>query len=283
MFAEFRHQLIRSRGQIIGWGIGLALYGLMMIGFYGSFAGMEDQFQQIINIYPKEMQAFFGDFEQMMTPDGWLSIEYFSLMPIIIGIFVVLDGSGLLAASEEDGTLDLIAAHPLSRSHLFWGRILAFVVTTILILLAAWGLGLVIPATLFDFPATWLEMLLPFASLFAFLMLFGGLAILLSMIVPSRRMAAMLSGGILVLSYFVSGLGELVDEMKVAADFSPYSYFQSGDAMGGLNWTWALGLLGVALLFTLLAWWRFQRRDIRVAGEGGWSFRPRLRRSASAG
>jgi len=27
----------------------------------------------------------------------------------------------------------------------------------------------------------------------------------------------------------------------------------------------------VSLIFTLLAWWRFQRRDIRVGGEGGWN------------
>jgi len=39
-----------------------------------------------------------------------------------------------------------------------------------------------------------------------------------------------------------------------------------------LNSQWFLGLLGVAALFTLVAWWRFQRRDIRVAGEGGWQF-----------
>jgi ABC-2 type transport system permease protein len=37
-----------------------------------------------------------------------------------------------------------------------------------------------------------------------------------------------------------------------------------------LNVEWLLGLLGVAALFTLLAWWRFERRDIRVGGEGGW-------------
>jgi hypothetical protein len=29
------------------------------------------------------------------------------------------------------------------------------------------------------------------------------------------------------------------------------------------------------LLFALLAWWRFERREIRVGGEGGWSL-PRL-------
>jgi hypothetical protein len=30
--------------------------------------------------------------------------------------------------------------------------------------------------------------------------------------------------------------------------------------------------LAIALLFALLAWWRFERRDVRVAGEGNWGF-----------
>ena len=30
LLTEFKHTLRRLRGQILGWGIGLALYGLMM-------------------------------------------------------------------------------------------------------------------------------------------------------------------------------------------------------------------------------------------------------------
>jgi hypothetical protein len=33
-----------------------------------------------------------------------------------------------------------------------------------------------------------------------------------------------------------------------------------------------LGLLLASLLLALLAWWRFQRREIRVGGEGGWNY-----------
>ena len=38
----------------------------------------------------------------------------------------------------------------------------------------------------------------------------------------------------------------------------------------GLNLRWVAGLLAVALVFILVAWWRFERRDMRVGGEGGW-------------
>ncbi len=44
----------------------------------------------------------------------------------------------------------------------------------------------------------------------------------------------------------------------------------------------AIVLLVVAVvILVLLAWWRFERRDIRVGGEGGWGL-PVLSRRKSA-
>jgi ABC-2 type transport system permease protein len=58
------------------------------------------------------------------------------------------------------------------------------------------------------------------------------------------------------------------------ARFLPYDYFQGGEALNGLEWTSFLGLLVASAVLALLAWWRFQRRDIRIAGEGGWRLPP---------
>jgi hypothetical protein len=41
-------------------------------------------------------------------------------------------------------------------------------------------------------------------------------------------------------------------------------------ALDNLNWEYLLALLGIALVFTLLAWLLFERRDVRVSGTGGW-------------
>ncbi len=65
------------------------------------------------------------------------------------------------------------------------------------------------------------------------------------------------------------------DAIEPFAKLSPMYYYQGGEAIDGLNVGWLAGLLGMALLWALLAWWRFERRDIRVGGEGGWR-RPTL-------
>jgi len=90
------------------------------------------------------------------------------------------------------------------------------------------------------------------------------------MLLPSRRLAAMVSGLLLVASFFITTLARLDENLENLAKLSPLNYYQGGLALLEVEWGWFAGLLGAALLITLLAWWRFQRRDIRVAGEGGW-------------
>ncbi|MGH2544672.1 MAG: ABC transporter permease subunit, partial [Ardenticatenaceae bacterium] len=259
MIAILRHQLARYRGQILGWGIAMFLLGAMMISFYGTIKEQSAQLEQLIQSYPPEMMAFFGgDFEGFTTPSGYLSAELFALLPVILGVFAVLIGSGLLVSDEENGTLDLIAAHPISRTTLFAGRVLAFITATAAILIIAW-LGLVLTGTATNFEATWLELARPFLSLLGILLVFGTLALLLSMLLPSRRMAAMAAGVLLIASYFITSLARINEELEPIARLSPLTYYQSGDAMLGLKLDWLAGLLIVAALFTLLAWRLFDR------------------------
>jgi ABC-2 type transport system permease protein len=90
-------------------------------------------------------------------------------------------------------------------------------------------------------------------------------------VLPSARMATMLTSGLVVANYLLLGLSNINEDLKAVVEYTPLHFYQGGKAIDGLNWGWLAGLLGVSLVFALLAWWRFERRDIRVGGEGGWS------------
>lgn len=265
----FGYTLRRFRGQILGWGIALALLGVLLVSMYDSFAAEQEQFQKLLEIYPSEITAFIGDITAMTTPEGWISVEFFSYMPLILGIFAVLTGSSLLASDEENGRLDLIIAYPVSRTALFMGRLLAFVTATVSILVIIW-LGFIVSMTWSSIDIGWGRMWLPLLSLLAELLLFGALSLLLSMLFPSRRMAAMASGLLLVVSFFITGLAKINEDLEPFAKLSPLNYHQAQEAFDGLNGAWLVGLLATAVVFAAMAWWFFQRRDIRVGGEGGW-------------
>jgi ABC-2 type transport system permease protein len=280
MTTIFRYALERLRGQVLGWGLTLFLLGLAAAARFDLVYESKEEFLKILKGPIGGVVKMFGDPDKMFTSEGFLTMQFFSWLPLLLGVFAVLAGSGLLVADEENGTLDLVLAHPVSRTALFVGRFLAFVAATVGILFIAW-LGLVVAASrsakldLNVGPLLW-----PFLSLLAVLLLYGSLALLLSLLLPSRRMAASAAGLLLVVSFFLSGLARADPSLKPLARCLPLEYYQSGEAVHGLNGAWFGGLLGVTLLFAGLAWSLFERRDIRVGGEAGWRL-PWRRRKAT--
>jgi ABC-2 type transport system permease protein len=274
VIAVFLNSLSRQRGQVLGWGLSLGLLGMLIVRFYDTLVAQSDTLMNLLASYPPEMMAFFGAgpgavTTEMFTPSGYLSFEFFSFMPVILGIFAVLAGSGLLAADEESGALDLILAHPVSRTALILGRLLAFAAATVGILALAWlGLLAGMRGAAMSIPAG--ELARAFYSVGAVMLFFGALALFLSLLLPSRRLAASIAGLFLVASYFTTSLARLNDSLKAAARFSPLNYYQGGAAIDNFNPTWLGGLLLSAALLAALAWLLFQRRDIRVGGEAGW-------------
>ncbi|NNF59075.1 MAG: ABC transporter permease subunit [Rhodothermaceae bacterium] len=255
----------------------------MVVPFYDVYVAQEEQMLQFIESYPPEFLAFFGGMAAINTPAGFLNSQLTTL-PVVFGIFAVLAGSALLARDEESGRLDLILAHPVSRLALFGGRLAAFVAANIAILTVCW-LGFCIPLSGSSMDVSWGQMALPFVSTFAVVLVFGTIALLLSMVLSSRRRAAAAAGAVMVAGFFLSGMANLNADLKPIARALPYEYFQGGYAISGLNLVWFGGLMAVSALFAALAGWRFQRRDIRVGGEGNLglarpAFLSRLRRAS---
>ncbi len=278
MFTILRQTVARLRGQIIGWGLGIAALGLILVVFYDVFMDQQADFMQMIESYPPEFLAFFGgDATSLATTDGYLGMYGFSMLPVIIGIFAVLAGSGLIASDEESGRLDLLVAYPVSRTGFFFGRVLGLLLATLGILVLGW-LGFAVLLGRSSLDVTWGAMALPFIPLGMQALIYSALALLLSLLLPARRLAAMGAGLVLVVSYLLSSMSFLSEGLEMVAQFLPYAYFQGSDALNGLNIGWLAGLLAVTVVFTGLSWWLFARRDIRVAGEGSWRL-PRLSRA----
>ncbi|NLF11756.1 MAG: ABC transporter permease subunit [Anaerolineaceae bacterium] len=273
MWAEFKHTLRRMRGQIIGWSIGVGLYSLLMVFLYPTVTGIED-LTALYGSFPEEMMVFFGDIMMLNTPRGYLDTYFFSYMQIIIGILAISTGASMVTSDEEKGILDLILAHPVSRTALFWGRLLGLAVVLLIVLLVGW-LCWAIPAEQVELGLSWIELLRPFLPLFAVLLLFGTIALFLSMLLPAGRMAGMLTGALLVGNFLLAGLSQISEDLEPAMDLTPLAYYQGGQAVEGLNWGWLAGLLAAGLVLALAAWLLFRRRDIRVGGERTWKL-PRL-------
>lgn len=269
MITTFLYTLRRQRLAIFGWGIGLAIIMVIVVLIYESIVEKLEIVDQLMKGLPPILVALAGEASDFMTAGGWLHAKFFTTLPLLFGFFWVIAGAGLFAGDEERGRLDLLMAYPVSRARVFWGRVLALVTASVLILGICW-LGLLVALPFGVLEMRFWETPIPFISTLAPLLFFEALALLLAMVLPSRIIAAGVAGVVLIANFFIELLSKVSESLMGAARCLPLHYFQGGLAIGNFQVVPHLAVIGVAVLMLLLAWRLFERRDIRVMGEGNW-------------
>lgn len=269
MITIFFHSLRKSRFVILGWGLVLGALGLFIVLYYDNLAQQQVFQDQLLQAIPPDLMAFMGNIDSLSTPDGYLSLQFFSYIPAILGILAAGQGAAVIASDEEKGYLDILLAHPISRRSYFWGRFVSMVIILAVTLLVTW-LGFILALVWSDIGLTPLEMLRPFIVLWIFLTAFAAFSSFLSQMLLSQGIASMIGAFVIIASYIISSLANIISDLEKASKYSPMTYYQGADAINGINWTWILYFSAATIYFGLLAWWRFERRDTRIGGEGGW-------------
>ena len=278
MLAIFWRKLKKNGLMILGWGIGLAALGYLLFNIYDRIFLQNVDLQQIMGAFPEEVFAFFGDADNIFDLEGYLTLEFFSYVPIILGIMAVSSAGSLIAKGEDEGTLEVILAQPVSRTAVFWSKLAAVLVSLGLILAITWG-GFALGYTnTSSFDVSYLSLVNPFISLFAILLVFLSLALMLSMILPSSGAAGLVAGFLLVASYFITSLARIDSNLEGVNRFSPMQYYQSGGAISGLDWNNLIILFAISAVFIAIAWVLFERRDLRFGGSGGFRLAVRKKR-----
>lgn len=224
-------------------------------------------------------ESFFGEAGGFGTPEGFLSAEFFSWIPLLLITVAIIGGTGATAGEEGAGTLDLLLAQPVSRRRVLLeksvGLALALTIATFcslpgfLLAMAFVDFDLGVPRL---FAAT--VNMLPVTFLYLALALWAGAAL------PSRTAAAVLCIGAVVVAYFLNTIGAAVDMLEIPRKLSPFYWADASHVLvRGFDWPRALGLLLLAAAFLILAVWSFERREI-AAGGAEWSWRVLFRRPA---
>ena len=158
--------------------------------------------------------------------------------------------------------MDLLLANPVPRRRVVLQKSLAFLLGTIVIGIGMW-LGAAAGALAVDVD---LDLGLVAQALVSVLLLglaFGGLALALGALTGRRWLAAGVSLMVAIASFFVNGLGALVDWLEPWRPLSPfYMYIANDPLTNGIDPVHALVLIGWAVAGVIVAVVAFERRDL---------------------
>jgi ABC-2 type transport system permease protein len=268
MLNLLRYELRARRWAVIGWGLGLAIFGFYIVALYPEFAPELANFD-VGNI---ELYKILGDFADMASFRGFISAEMFSFVPILLAIYAVVNATGTLAGEEDNGLLELFMAMPIPRWQLVLTKIVALGLALLSILVAT-GLGFIVGYSRLD-PSVGTggisaaDLMTGSLAMWPLTFMFATMSLFLAAYLPNRRIAAITASVIVVVSYFGNNLATFSEPLEAIQPIFPFYYFDGSAALTeGLDPGNTATLLGASLVFLALAFLSFQRRNVTV---GAW-------------
>ena len=264
MFNLFKHE-IRSRWRAsLGWGFGLILFGALYISIA---PGLFEQIKILKDLSIYELVGM-----QLGSIEGYMASVVLVYVPILLGIYCIIVSTSTLVGEEDNGTLELIVAMPLSRWQILTAKAMALcVVALFIMIIASIGNAFILAVMKINTPINVTPFGL-FTALISSLPLALGLIMIglfLGAILPNRRLSATVMTIFFIASFFGENITGMVKSLEPIKYFSLFNYYNTTETIftDGAKLSDTIILLGVAAVFYVLALIFFKRRNITV---GAW-------------
>jgi ABC-2 type transport system permease protein len=256
----FAKTLWDHRRTWLGWGIGLLAVVLVYVGPFDQYRE-----QGILDVdldFPLYQALGFQD---LASPEGYLDATVFGLLgPLLVIMAAVVAGARSIAGDEEAGTLDLLLAHPVSRTRVVVERFAALLVAMAWLGLIVWGAtALTVRAADMGIP---LDRVTAAAGALALLGLtFGTLALALGAVTGRRALVLGVTAAVAVAAYLANTLALQFEALEPARYASPFYHAFGADPLRtGFDPVGIGTLAALALVILAVAIWGFNRRDVAV-------------------
>ena len=265
--ALFRRSMVQSY-RILASVTALLVGFQILIVLQASSYQQSESFGRIAELMPAYLQRGLGNMALLLASfPGMVTTGYFH--PVIV---VMLSQLAIYLATEpafcvETGLVDLVLARSVPRTHLVT-RSLLVMVSAVLLAVLAMGSGTWVGLRLFADPAwawppaTTLLSLLTHLAAVACCSGSIGLAVAAG---AKRRNAAFGFVAVLTVAlYLVTLLAISWAPARLVAWLSPFHYYPAVSILAGVapRWSNLLVLLSATAVFVVVAYWRFERRDL---------------------
>lgn len=263
MKAVLLWELSRRRSYTLWWTIGISsLIGLTVMA-YKAIGSETQQLDAAFGDLTDSAGSFFGGTD-FFSPVGYLSSQiYYILLPLLLIILVTTLVSSLMVRDENDTTVELTLARPISRGHLLLAKALAGLIIVSVVGVLSYAVT-VVTVLAADIDINQWHLLLTHVLSFLFSASFGILAYMLIAVSRATRRVAGIAAIILSFGgYVINSLAAFVDWLEQPAKLMPYHYYDTAALLSGhVSRGLLLYLTGVIVVASIVSAIGYNRRDI---------------------
>jgi ABC-2 type transport system permease protein len=254
--------VMRGRGLALAiWALALGAVSAMYIAFWPLMKG--EEMLQLLEGMPEALVQAMG-YDRIASPGGYITSTVYGLIgPVLLLVFGVGAGAGLIAGSEEDGTLELELTGPVSRSQIYGQRLLALA-ASVTSLVAVVGLVTLALVAILDMGVPTSHVAAGCLGLLLFVFALATVAFAGGAAMGRRGLTLGVAAALAVASFMLNAIGPVVDMGWMTA-ISPWSWYLAKSPLEtGFDWAGLGKLAAIPVIAGLLGLKRFLGRDLMV-------------------
>ena len=262
----FLHELKRNAFSLILWLIIITLLISVTMSVFRTFIENQSKIMGMLSLVPKEALQFKGisNFGDLLSVLGFYAANNVIYMMVLGSIYAIVLASNILLKEEYNKTAEYLLTRPLTRSEIFFSKSTVILVNILFLNLVTSLAGFICIVLVKTGPFSVKAFCI--LSLYTFLLnfLFGAMGLFLSTIVKRARPITASCIGLVLILYFIYTLSKITESIATIGYLSPFKFV----SLEVISTTYKLNLvnlsyfIGLSLLFYLLAYRIFLRRDI---------------------
>ncbi len=252
-----------QRIPVLAYGLGLGALALLIVAIYPAFAASGAELEEAMENLPDAYKAFTGGVLSLTEFDGYLVSQYLIILPLILAIFAIIEGTGALRGEEERGTMDTLLSLPISRSQVVLHKAIATLISVVFVLIIIGAVLYVSTQFVEDATLALDRLAVVLLNTFGMGALFYCFSLFLSASLPSRRLAGVIGAVFAVGAYFFDAMTDIVEGLYDYRILGPFNYFEPLAILKeDLSFQNSGVLLGASLVFLVAGLLIFRRRDV---------------------
>lgn len=253
--AVLTKDLAERRLPVISLAVVLALFTVAALAIS---AGLQDTITDLTRGFPDALNAFIG----ADVPGGYVVGEVFNLIaPFALVTYAVVTGAAAIAGEEATGTLDLLAAQPVTRRAVLADKASGLAIA-LAVCVALFGMSAAAAAAVFGIGVAATSVVATSVHLFLLAAAFGSVALAIGAATGKPSLAAGATGIVAAVSYVTNAMLPLAG-LHSWARLSPWYYYAGADPLrNGLSAQHVAVLAVLAAGALVAAGVAFERRDL---------------------
>ena len=256
-----KHELKQSWKSLAIWTSAVGFFIVVCVLMYPEMKGEMDNVSDMFASMGAFTEAFGMDRLNFGTLIGFYGIECGNILGIGGAFFAALIGVSALAKEEKDRTAEFLLAHPISRMYLITSKLISVFLQLVILNVITYMLALASIAVIGE-EIPWKEVSLLHLAYFLVQVELAGICFGISAFL--RRGGMGLGIGIASMMYFFNIVANISDSAEFLKYVTPFGFADSADIIenGNLNAGMIAIGIAVAMICMVLAYWKYQKKDI---------------------